>query len=332
MKATVLGAGAFGTALGIQLARRGHATTLWARHPTEAADLETRRENARYLPGAKLPDLLRATSDLGAALGDAELVVLAVPSQATRAALELARPWLERPVLTCASKGIERGSLMLMSEVVLDVLGESAEARLTCLSGPSFARELADGMPTAVTIAGTDAASTAVVQQAFSGGALRAYATEDVIGVEVGGALKNVIAIAAGILDGLGFGLNCRAALITRGLAEIGRLAATKGGNPLTLAGLAGVGDLVLTCTGSLSRNRTVGVELGKGRKLSEILEGLGHVAEGVETTKSAHDLGAKLGVELPITEEVYRVLYEDKPARQALVDLMNRPLKHEQA
>jgi glycerol-3-phosphate dehydrogenase (NAD(P)+) len=331
MKTTVLGAGAFGTALAIQLARQGHATKVWTRSSHEAAALEARRENTRYLAGVRLPDELHVTSDLAATLTDAELVVLAIPSQATRATLELAKPYLERAVLCCASKGIERGSLMLMSEVVLDVLGSGAAPRLTFLSGPSFARELAERVPTAVTIAGEDASSTSLVQRAFSGGALRVYATEDVVGVEVGGALKNVIAIAAGIVDGLGFGQNCRAALITRGLAEIGRLAAKKGGHPLTLAGLAGVGDLVLTCTGSLSRNRTVGVELGKGRKLSEILESLGHVAEGVATTKSAYELGRRLGVELPITEEVYRVLYEDKPARQALVDLMGRPLKHEQ-
>jgi glycerol-3-phosphate dehydrogenase (NAD(P)+) len=170
------------------------------------------------------------------------------------------------------------------------------------------------------------------VQRAFAGDHLRVYATHDVVGVEIGGALKNVIAIAAGIVDGLGFGLNCRAALITRGLAEIGRLAAHKGGDPLTLAGLAGVGDLVLTCTGNLSRNRTVGVEIGKGRTLPEILASLGHVAEGVETTKSAYELGKKLAVPMPITEEVYRVLYQDKPARQAVLDLLGRPLKHEQA
>jgi len=331
METTVLGAGAFGTALAIQLLRQGHSTTIWSRGANEALALESTRENARYLAGVRFPDDLHVTSDLASALSGAELVVLAVPSQATRAKIELARPHLDRAVLCCASKGIERGTLMLMSEVVLDVLGQGAASRLTCLSGPSFARELAERIPTAVTIAGEDASSTSVVQRAFSGGALRVYATEDVVGVEVGGALKNVIAIAAGIVDGLGFGQNCRAALITRGLAEIGRLAAKKGGHPLTLAGLAGVGDLVLTCTGSLSRNRTVGVELGKGRKLGEILEGLGHVAEGVETTKSAYELGRRLGVELPITEEVYRVLYEDKPARQALMELMGRPLKHEQ-
>jgi glycerol-3-phosphate dehydrogenase (NAD(P)+) len=332
MKTTVLGAGAFGTALAIQLARQGHETLLWARSEQEAAAMDRARENAHYLAGATFPDGLRVTSDRAKALSGAELVVLAIPCQATREALAAAKDELRAPLLCCASKGIERGTLMLMSEVLLDVLGADAADRLTYLSGPSFAKELADGVPTAVTIAGTNAASTAAVQRAFSGGALRAYATEDVMGVEVGGALKNVIAIAAGIVDGLGFGQNCRAALITRGLAEIGRLAAKKGGSPLTLAGLAGVGDLVLTCTGSLSRNRTVGVELGRGRTLGAILAELGHVAEGVETTKSAFELGQRLGVPMPITEEVYRVLYEDKPAKQALLELMGRPLKHELA
>ncbi|MBM4357763.1 MAG: NAD(P)-dependent glycerol-3-phosphate dehydrogenase [Deltaproteobacteria bacterium] len=330
MKCTVLGAGAFGTALAIQLARQGHATTLWARSEREASAMQEARENAHYLPRAPFPENLHASSDRTRALADADLVVLAIPCQATREALVLAKNELLAPLLCCASKGIERGTLMLMSEVMLDVLGSDATSRLTYLSGPSFARELAERVPTAVTIAGTNPDTTAAVQRAFSGGALRAYATEDVMGVEVGGALKNVIAIAAGIVDGLGFGQNCRAALITRGLAEIGRLAAKKYGSPLTLAGLAGVGDLVLTCTGSLSRNRTVGVELGKGRTLATILAELGHVAEGVETTRSAFELGQRLGVAMPITEEVYRVLYEDKPAKQALLDLMGRPLKHE--
>ncbi|MCA9621951.1 MAG: NAD(P)-dependent glycerol-3-phosphate dehydrogenase, partial [Myxococcales bacterium] len=230
-----------------------------------------------------------------------------------------------------ATKGIENDTLMLMSEVLVDVLGEEAVPRLTYLSGPSFAKEIASGVPTAVTVAGESEEAAARVQKEFATVNLRMYYTHDVPGVEVGGALKNVVAIAAGAIDGLGFGLNTRAALMTRGLAEIGRLAAAKGADPLTLAGLAGMGDLVLTCTGSLSRNRTVGVELGKGRKLGEILASLGHVAEGVKTTKSAYELGQKLGVEMPITEEVYKVLYEDKPAKQALYDLMTRPLKHEQ-
>ncbi len=333
MRVSVLGAGAFGTALAIVLADKGHDTSLWARRREHTDSIESARENTRYLPGARLPDTLHATHDLGAALEGAGLVVFVIPSQATRAVLREARPLLgEDALICCASKGIETGSLMLLSEVMVDELGAEAQARLTYLSGPSFAKELAAHVPTAVTVAGTSAAATEAVQRSFASDDLRVYATDDVVGVEVGGALKNVIAIASGALDGLGYGMNCRAALITRGLAEIGRVAAKKGGNPLTLAGLAGVGDLVLTCTGSLSRNRTVGVELGRGRTLREILDALGQVAEGVETTRSAHALGKQLGVAMPITEEVYKVLFEDKPAAHAVADLMGRPLKREQA
>lgn len=330
-KACVLGSGAFGTALAKQLADKGTPTTLWARRPEHADAINTSHANERYLAGTTLPANLTATSHLDAALSDAELVLFVVPSHATRAVALAAKKHLPADAVLCsATKGIENDSLMLMSELLVDVLGDRATSRLTYLSGPSFAKELAAGQPTAVTVASTSPAAAAVVQRAFAADHMRVYVTEDVIGVETGGALKNIIAIAAGALDGLGFGLNARAALITRGLAEIGRLAVAKGASPMTLAGLAGTGDLVLTCTGSLSRNRTVGVELGKGRKLPEILASLGHVAEGVKTTKSAYELGQRLDVELPITEEVYRVLYEDKSAKKAVMDLMTRPLKHE--
>jgi glycerol-3-phosphate dehydrogenase (NAD(P)+) len=236
----------------------------------------------------------------------------------------------ERALLCSASKGIENESLMLMSDVLLEELGHHVQPRLTYLSGPSFAKEVAQRMPTTVVIAGTSERETETVQHAFATDRFRTYASPDVTGVEIGGAAKNVIAIAAGVSDGLGFGHNTRAGLITRGLAEIGRLAARKGAHPLTLAGLAGMGDLVLTCTGELSRNRTVGVELGKGRTLADILATLGHVAEGVKTTKSTYDLGNKLGVDMPITGEVYRILYEDKPPQNAVVDLMSRALSKE--
>jgi glycerol-3-phosphate dehydrogenase (NAD(P)+) len=217
-----------------------------------------------------------------------------------------------------------------MSDVLLDELGGSAMPRLTYLSGPSFAKEVALGMPTAVVVAGAGKRETLTVQHAFATDRLRVYSSSDVTGVELGGALKNVMAIAAGAVDGLGFGHNARAGMITRGLVEMGRVAAKMGANPLTLAGLSGLGDLILTCTGDLSRNRTVGHELGKGRTLDDILAGLGHVAEGVKTTKSAYDLGKKLDVEMPITQEVYRVLYENKTPKQAVVDIMTRPLTHE--
>jgi glycerol-3-phosphate dehydrogenase (NAD(P)+) len=328
----VVGAGAFGTALAKVLADQGNPTTLWARREDLAAELNAKHVNERYLPGAKLPDNLEATSSLETVLSGAELILFVIPSHATRQVLQDAKPYISDTALICnATKGIENDSLMLMSEVMVDVLGASATPRLTYFSGPSFAKELAAGVPTAVTVASEDEGAAERVQREFATANLRMYYTHDVVGVEVGGALKNVVAIAAGAIDGLGGGLNTRAALMTRGLAEIGRVAAAKGADPMTLAGLAGMGDLVLTCTGSLSRNRTVGVELGKGRKLADILESLGHVAEGVKTTKSAYELGKKLNVEMPITEAVYQVIYEDKPAAQAVVELMTRPLKHEQ-
>lgn len=327
----VLGAGAFGTSLAKVLADQGNPTRLWARREEIASAINSAHENARYLPDAKLPDCLTATHELAKAVDGARLVLFVVPSHATRAvATEVKDAIDDEAILCCATKGIENDTLMLMSELLEDVLGEAARARLTYLSGPSFAKELAAGVPTAVTVAGHNEEAAEKVQREFATANLRMYYTHDVPGVEVGGAMKNIIAIAAGAIDGLGFGLNTRAALMTRGLAEIGRLATAKGAAPLTMAGLAGMGDLVLTCTGSLSRNRTVGVELGKGRTLQEILDNLGQVAEGVKTTKSAYDLGQKIGIELPITNEVYKVIYEDKPAKQALVDLMTRPLKHE--
>jgi len=327
----VLGSGSFGTALAKVLADQGKPTKLWARRPEVAESVNDTRVNHHYLPGFTLPETLTATTDLADAVAGAELVLFVVPSHATRqVASEVKAALPDDAVLCCATKGIENDSLLLMSELLEHVLGQETRPRLSYLSGPSFAKEIAAGVPTAVTVASDDPATAERVQRELATPTLRMYYTHDVAGVEVGGALKNVIAIAAGAIDGLGGGLNTRAALMTRGLAEIGRVAIAKGADPMTLSGLAGMGDLVLTCTGSLSRNRTVGVELGKGRKLDEILGALGQVAEGVKTTKSAHDLGQKIGVELPITNEVYKVLYEDKPVQQAVVDLMTRPLKHE--
>jgi glycerol-3-phosphate dehydrogenase (NAD(P)+) len=327
----VIGAGAWGTALAKVLADKQHPTLLWSRHAEHARQINEERANTRYLPGAELPASLRATGDIEEALRDAQVVVVVVPSHALRQILRDARPYIPKDALLCsATKGIENDSLMLMSEILVDELGQDAEPRLTYLSGPSFAKEVAAGVPTAVVVAGTDEPKTHAVQRHFATDRFRVYSSDDVVGVEVGGALKNVIAIAAGAIDGLGFGYNSRAGLITRGLAEVGRLAARKGANPLTLAGLAGLGDLVLTCTGDLSRNRTVGFEMGRGRSLDDVLATLGHVAEGVKTTKSAFDLGNKLGVDMPITCEVYRVLYEGKAPRQAVVDIMNRALTRE--
>jgi glycerol-3-phosphate dehydrogenase (NAD(P)+) len=331
MNVAVLGAGAWGTALAKVLADKHHPTRVWS-HRREVADsINEGRVNDRYLPGVALPANLQATVDLEEALHRADLVAVVVPSHGLRVVMREARRHVPQGALLCsATKGIENDSLMLMSDVLLDELGHAVQPRLTYLSGPSFAKEVAERMPTTVVVAGTSERETELVQRAFATDKFRTYLSSDVTGVELGGALKNVIALAAGVADGLGFGHNTRAGLITRGLAEIGRLAARKGANPLTLAGLAGMGDLVLTCTGELSRNRTVGVELGKGRPLADILATLGHVAEGVKTTRSAYDLSNALGVEMPITVEVFRILYEDKPPQQAVVDLMTRALSRE--
>lgn len=330
-KACVLGAGAWGTALAKVLAEKGFDTKLWAHNEKLANDIREMKENRRYLPAFHLPANLVATASLEEALDGAEIVVFVVPSHAIRETALKVKPLLASSALICsASKGIENDSLMLMSEVLCDTLGKEVEPRLTYLSGPSFAKEVAMQMPTAVVVAGKNGANTQTVQRAFASERLRVYSSDDVVGVEIGGAMKNVIAIAAGAIDGLGLGHNSRAGMITRGLHEIGQLAMKLGGNPLTVAGLSGMGDLVLTCTGDLSRNRTVGMALGQGRKLPDILAGLGHVAEGVKTAKSAYDLSVREKVEMPITHEVYQVLYQDKDARQAVVSIMTRELRSE--
>jgi glycerol-3-phosphate dehydrogenase (NAD(P)+) len=327
----VLGAGSWGTALAKLLADKGNPTAIWAHRGELVEEINKERQNRRYLPNAELPPSLRATGDLEDALRGAELVVLVVPSHALRQVVRDARPHIPAGALLCsASKGIENESLMLMSDVLVDELGAEVEPRLTYLSGPSFAKEVAAGQPTAVVVAGASERETHAVQRMFATDRFRVYWSGDVVGVELGGALKNVVAIASGISDGLGCGYNARAGLITRGLAEIGRMGIARGANPLTLAGLSGMGDLVLTCTGELSRNRTVGFEMGRGRTLDDVLTHLGHVAEGVKTTKSAYDLGNKLQVEMPITTEVYRMLYEGKSPKLAVVDLMTRALTRE--
>jgi glycerol-3-phosphate dehydrogenase (NAD(P)+) len=327
-KACVLGSGAWGTALAKVLAEKNDDVMIWGRNQDVAVQINEQRENIRYLPGAKLPASLHATTDMTAALRGADLVLFVPPSHAMREVAKLAAPFIPDGVpIVSATKGIENESLMFMDEVMAEELPKHARDHMAFLSGPSFAKELAAHFPTAVVIAAHNTKVCDVVMRAFHTPYLRTYASDDVIGVECGGAMKNVIAIAAGVLDGLGLGYNTRAALITRGLAEVARLSAARGGTPLTLAGLAGMGDLVLTCTGELSRNRTVGVELGRGKKLPEVLASLGHVAEGVKTTKSAYDLSKKLKVDMPITSEVYAVLYEDKTAERAVVDLMAREL-----
>jgi glycerol-3-phosphate dehydrogenase (NAD(P)+) len=327
----VLGAGSWGTALAKLLSDQGFETRLWARHPEHAAAIEAERRNEKYLPGFELADSLRATNDLGAALGGATLVLLVIPTHGLREVLPQAAPLLpEDAILLSATKGIEQGTLKLVSEIFEELLPERLHPNLTYLGGPSFAKEVAARLPTAVIVAGKRHEATQAVQGLLTTDRMRAYSTDDVVGVELGGALKNVIAIAAGISDGLGYGHNTRAGLITRGLAEISRLAIARGAHPLTLAGLGGMGDLVLTCTGDLSRNRRVGMELGRGRKLEDILGETSMVAEGVRTAKSAYELAVREDVDMPITHEVYRMLYEGKSPAEVVASLMGRPPRPE--
>jgi len=327
----VLGAGSWGTAIAKLLADQGHHVRLWARSHERADDMIAARENTRYLPGFELPPTLTPTGDLATALIDASMVVSVIPTHGLRAVLNEARPMIPNGVtIVSATKGIEEDTLMLVSDIFENVLPKTMHWQLTYLGGPSFAREVAMGIPTAVCIAGHDRDSVRDAQTTFTTERFRVYNTEDVVGVELGGALKNVIAIAAGVADGMGLGHNARAGLITRGLAETSRLAIAMGAHPLTLSGLAGMGDLVLTCTGDLSRNRQVGMDLGRGKTIDEILSSMNMVAEGVRTAKSLYNLCQARKVEMPISHEVYRILYEGKSPTKALTDLMSRPLRHE--
>jgi glycerol-3-phosphate dehydrogenase (NAD(P)+) len=333
MDIAVIGAGSWGTTLANLLAKKKHRVTLWVYERDLAARMVAGRENDLYLPGFPLSPQLDFSSDLEEAVRGRQLVLLVPPSQVMRQVVSgIAGSIGEETLLVSASKGIENDSLQTMAEVIGECLGPKSRERLTFLSGPSFAREVAAEMPTAVVAASSDGQAAATTQEVFSTPYFRVYTNDDVMGVELGGALKNVIALAAGVSDGLGFGYNTRAALITRGLAEINRMGLALGANPTTFAGLAGMGDLVLTCTGDLSRNRTVGMELGRGRTLAEILAGMKMVAEGVQTTLSAYQLACRLGVDMPITEQMYRILYENKDPRQAVTDLMLRGLKAEAA
>ena len=325
---TILGAGSFGTALAAHLAVAGHGVRLWARDPALAAEISRRRVNDVYLPGVELPRSLTVTTDLGEALAGSELVIVAVPSHGLRRVMVAARPHLPAAAtIVSTTKGLEEGTLLRMSELLADTVGSHPVA---VLSGPSFASEVAKGLPTAVVVAAQDARTVALVQEEFRGRYLRLYGSDDVVGVEIGGALKNVIAIAAGVVEGMGLGPNAQAALVTRGLAEITRLASALGGKRETLSGLAGLGDLVLTCHGALSRNRHVGIELARGRRLNEIVGPMKMVAEGVRTTQAALDLGLRHDVELPIAAQIADVLAGRKDARTALKDLMLRPQRAE--
>lgn len=331
MKIGVIGAGSWGTTLADMLARKGHETTLWAYEAELVQTMQQRRENDLYLSGFRLTDTLSFSNDLAQTAAGKDLLLLVPPSQVMRAVMRQAAGHIgPDTLLVSAAKGIETDSLQTMSEVLEAVLPPALHQRLSYLSGPSFAREVAAGMPTAVVVASREIRIAQQVQEAVSTEVFRAYTNTDILGVELGGALKNVIALAAGVADGLGFGHNSRAALITRGLAEMTRLGLAKGAQAATFAGLTGMGDLVLTCTGDLSRNRSVGIELGRGRKLAEILAGMKMVAEGVKTCQSTYQLAQKLGVEVPITEQMYLILYEDKDPRRAVSDLMARDLKSE--
>ena len=322
----ILGAGAWGTALALSLDRHGgHTLTLWAHSPAHAEELRVTGKNLRYMPGFALPSKLGITAELEHAVRDADTILCVTPSQALRPVMEAITPFLKpEQVLLSASKGIEETTFLRMSQIMLE---HAPGNPVGTLGGPSFAQEVAAAMPTAITIATADAALGKRLQDDFSSASLRVYRNEDVVGTELGGALKNVIALAAGVVTGLELGANSAAALITRGMAEITRLAMACGARRETLAGLAGVGDLVLTCTGGLSRNRAVGIELGKGRHLPEILAGLnGKVAEGVRSTTAALGLAARHGVEMPITEQMAAILHQQRPPQEVIRELMTRP------
>ncbi len=336
---TVMGGGAWGTAIAISLARRGgHELTLWTHSEEVAQAIHANRENTGFLPGFAIPESIAATTDPELAIPSAEIVVSMMPSHHVRTSYERFAPYLRAgQILVSGTKGIEDGSYLRVSQIIAETLTlhrpDLSRPDLPCavLSGPSFAQEVAKGSPTAITIASTDLAIAARIQKDFSSTTLRLYTNDDIVGVELGGALKNVIAIAAGVVSGLDLGHNSTAALITRGIAEVTRLAVAAGGRRETLAGLAGLGDLVLTCTGGLSRNRWVGTELGKGRSLPDILEALrGKVAEGVRTTSAALGLAQKYGVELPIASQVEAILQRGKSPVEAMRELMVRPGREE--
>ncbi len=327
-RCAVVGGGAWGTAIADRLSRNGHHVVLWAREQDVVDAVNAQHENPRFLAGAPLSPQLRASSAMAEALDGAELVVYAAPSHVLRPVVRSGRDHLlATAVLAVATKGIERESLALMTDVVHD---EAPAHDVTAVSGPSFAMEVATGQPTAIVAACTSLAAADFVQQMMSARAFRVYTSDDVTGVELGGALKNVMAVATGILDGLGLGYNPRAALMTRGLAEMTRLGIALGARAETFAGLAGLGDLVLTCTGALSRNRAVGVAIGQGQSLDEALAGKDSVAEGVLNAQSAKALSERAGVEMPIIDATYRILFEGQSPREAVSELMTRELRAE--
>ncbi len=330
-RVAIIGAGSWGTALAITASRVGHEVQLWAHDAAVVESINHEHRNARYLTEVQIPDGVRATDDLVAAVEKAELVILAAPSHATRALLDTMAPALRTEmIIVSATKGIEIETGKRISQIVAEVVPRETRPRFVSLSGPSFAKEVADRHPTAVVAASDDRDANRTVQKELSCDTLRIYTNDDVVGTELGGSVKNVMAIAAGMVAGLGFGSNSIAALITRGLAEMTRLALSEGAKLETMMGLAGLGDLVLTCTGGLSRNRFVGHELGRGRNLNDIAAGMNEIAEGVKTTLAVKRLAERVGVDMPITLEVHAVLYEGKLASDAVSHLMTRPLREE--
>jgi len=335
-KIAILGAGSWGTALACLLSRKGYEARLWGHRRQHVEDLEKERENRRYLPGVTFDERLRPTDDLAACLKGCEVVCMAVPSQFYRSVFSnVLNSVAAGAMIVSAAKGIENDSLRTMTQVMAEENGEDGTEKCKnlhfgVLSGPSFAREVADNVPTAVTIGCEDMDIARKLQNIFKTPSFRVYASSDVIGLEISGAFKNIIAIATGICDGIGYGHNTRAALITRGLAEIRRLGLHVGAQAATFSGLSGMGDLILTCTGELSRNRSVGLKLGKGQKIDQILGEMNMVAEGVKTTLSAYNIAAKCAIEMPILEQVYRILYENKDCTAAVDDLLSRDLKSE--
>ena len=323
----VLGAGAWGSSLAKLLAEKDYDTFIWALEEEVAREINTSGTNSLYIKGVEFPKALRATSDMAEAVSKARYVLNVAPTQHTRKVMESALPHMEdNAIIISASKSIENGTYLTVSGIIRGLTGH----RLAVLSGPSFAAEVTKRLPTAVTLAADDHGTSLLLQEIFNTDYFRVYSHDDVLGVELGGALKNVVAVASGISDGLGLGNSARAALITRGLAEMTRLGVSMGARAATFSGLSGLGDLVLTCSSPLSRNYTVGSQLGKGMTITQIMEGRRSVAEGVATAKAAHELAVRQGVEMPITEQIYRVIYEDKPATQAVADLMNRSPKAE--
>jgi len=332
-RVAVIGAGAWGTALARHLADKQISVRLWAHEPEVVQAIEQRRENVVFLPGVQLPSTLTATDQLSDAVAGADCVIFAVPSHVARLVLSRIGPLLPQSVpFVSATKGIEETTLKLMTQVMQEVLPSHMRKSLMVLSGPSFASEVSQGKPTALCLAGQDPGAVKAIQALFMTPTFRVYADDDLIGVQLGGSLKNVMALAAGVVDGLELGHNARAALITRGLAEMIRLGLAMGADPRTFYGLSGVGDLILTCTGPLSRNHSVGVRLGKGERLDGILASMQAVAEGVRTAKAALGLAQRCGVDMPIVQEVNAVLFADKSCRQAVGDLMERGAKEEKA